>query len=70
MVTAEVGDSSQPWLVRTGSSYLSQSQVEPTFGLGEATRVDRLSVVWPSGATSEFLGVAADQRIEVIEGTG
>jgi hypothetical protein len=67
VVTVEVGDSSQSWLVRTGSSYLSQSQVEPTFGLGGATRVDRLSVLWPSGATSELLNLKVDQRLEVVE---
>ncbi len=67
VVTVEVGSSSWSWLVRTGSSYLSQSQVEPTFGLGAATTVDRLSVVWPSGATSELLDVQVDQRLEVVE---
>jgi hypothetical protein len=56
--------------VRTGSSYLSQSQVEPTFGLGTAETVDRVTVTWPSGATSERLDVPADQRIEIVEGSG
>jgi hypothetical protein len=69
VVTAEIDGSSQSWLVRTGSSYLSQSQVEPTFGLGAATQVDRLTVTWPSGATSERIDIPADQRIEIVEGS-
>ena len=40
-------------LVRTGSSYLSQSQVAPLFGTGTVRRIDRVTVDWPSGERSE-----------------
>ena len=37
--------------VKTGSSYLSQSELPVTFGLGAADTVDRVTVEWPSGST-------------------
>ena len=45
--------------VRTGSSYLSQSEIPVTFGLGAAQRADSLIVRWPSGQVSRFANVAA-----------
>ena len=66
-VTVEVGDESQSWLVRTGSSYLSQSQVDPTFGLAAAESISRVLVNWPSGATSELTDVAVNQRLTISE---
>jgi hypothetical protein len=68
VVTVEVAGSRQTWLVRTGSSYLSQSQIWPTFGLGDATTVDRVTVVWPSGEISEKTAVGVNQIVEISEG--
>lgn len=56
--------------IRSGSSYLSQSEKVAAFGLGGASRVDSLIIKWPSGRENIFLDVAADQVIKVIEGTG
>lgn len=56
--------------IRTGSSYLSQSETVATFGLGEHTRVDTLRVYWPSGRVAVFEDVAANQDLLLIEGTG
>ncbi len=49
--------------VASGGSYLGQSERVLHFGLGEATRVDRLLVDWGSGYRSYRAGVAADQRL-------
>lgn len=57
----------QTWLVHTGGSYLSQSEIEPTFGLGDATAADKIVIRWPSGAVQTLTDVKADQRIEVRE---
>lgn len=57
-------------MVKTGSSYLSQSELPLTFGLGRATRVDGLEVTWPNGRTERLPGVAADQSLTVLEGKG
>jgi hypothetical protein len=45
--------------VKTGGSYLSQSELPVTFGLGRRDRIERLVVKWPSGRTDEFKNVAA-----------
>lgn len=52
----------------TGVSYLSQSSHTLHWGLGAATRVDRLEVRWSAGGTNYFEGVAADAYYELREG--
>lgn len=56
--------------VRTGSSYLSQSEKTVTFGLGGQREVSSLEVTWPSGRTEQFKDVAPDQTVLLIEGSG
>ena len=55
--------------VRTGSSYLSQSELPLTFGLGEWTLAS-VRVVWPSGQTDTVDSVSADQMVVITEGDG
>ncbi|MFM7322049.1 MAG: CRTAC1 family protein [Armatimonadota bacterium] len=55
--------------VRTGSSYLSQSDLRVHFGLGTATQAD-IEVTWPSGSVETFAGVPADRISTLVEGTG
>jgi hypothetical protein len=40
------------------------------FGLGDATKVDQLTITWPSGLVQELADVAADRHIRVQEGDG
>jgi hypothetical protein len=54
--------------VRAGSSYLSQSELPITLGLGAASRVDRLTVSWPSGAQDELRDVPAGRPRTLREG--
>lgn len=54
--------------IRTGSSFLSQSEKTAVFGLGDSERVDTLLVYWPSGRLDEYTELAADQEIFLIEG--
>jgi enediyne biosynthesis protein E4 len=56
--------------VKTGSSYLCQSELPITFGFGKRDRVDRVVVDWPSGRTEEFKNLAAGKFYECIEGKG
>jgi hypothetical protein len=56
--------------VKTGSSYLSQSELPLTFGLGLATKADRVVVEWPSGTTDDIKDVAARRTYTVTEGKG
>lgn len=56
-------------IVKSGGSYLSQSELPVTFGLGRAGGIDRAVVQWPSGRTEEAGKLAAGQYTW-IEGTG
>ena len=38
------------------------------FGLGDATRIDRLTVRWPSGAVQNLSDLAADRHVVITEG--
>ncbi|HEY8022517.1 MAG TPA: CRTAC1 family protein [Thermoanaerobaculia bacterium] len=57
-------------MVRSGSSYCSQSDLAVTFGLGQESRVAALEIDWPSGAKQVLQNVAADQFLTVTEGRG
>jgi len=52
-------DGTQTRMVRTGSSYLSQSELALTFGLAKRDKADRLAIGWPSGEKQEFKNLAA-----------
>ena len=56
--------------VRSGGSYASQSDLRVHFGLGNASRADRIEVRWPSGHTDVLENVSADRLIYVEEGRG
>ncbi len=64
------GGSSQSRLVKSGSSYLSQSELPVTFGIGRRDRVDRVVVDWPSGRTEEFKDLATGRAYDIVEGKG
>jgi hypothetical protein len=59
----------QTRMVKTGSSYLSQSESTLTFGLGPAAQADRVEIRWPSGRAQTLEKVAADQQIVITEPT-
>lgn len=70
-VTITLADGSRQWrLVRTGSSYCSQSDVAVTFGLGATQRVESIEVAWPSGQVDRTGPVVANQVAFVEEGRG
>lgn len=50
-------------MVKSGSSYLSQSELPVTFGLGKRKEVDRLLISWPSGRVQEHRSVAAGSYV-------
>jgi enediyne biosynthesis protein E4 len=59
-------------VVKSGSSYLSQSELPVTFGLGkpEPDKTVKLDIVWPSGRKESISGIAANESITVTEGKG
>jgi hypothetical protein len=50
-----------------GSGYLSQDDPRVHFGLAGASKVDRLTVAWPSGIRQTLENVAADRVVTVEE---
>jgi hypothetical protein len=69
-VRVETAEWSQSQMVRSGSSYLSQSELPLTFGLGSLDRVRRAVVRWPSGRIEEASNLDAGYRYRWIEGRG
>jgi hypothetical protein len=70
VITVVSGGDKQSKMVRSGSSYLSQSELVATFGLGQKTQADSIEVQWPSGNTDKLANVNAGQTITVQEGKG
>jgi hypothetical protein len=64
------GGLGQSKMVKSGSSYLSQSELPLTFGLGKRDQVERVVIAWPSGRTEEFANLAAGRSYECTEGKG
>jgi enediyne biosynthesis protein E4 len=63
--------SGKQWtMVRTGSSYCSQSDIAPTFGLGQDKVVQSLEIEWPSGTKQKFSNVPTNQVVTVDEAKG
>jgi enediyne biosynthesis protein E4 len=57
-------------MLHSGSSYLSQSELVLTFGLGTAAKADSIEVDWPSGQVDKLSNVAASQTVTIQEGKG
>jgi len=64
------GGTTQSRMVKSGSSYLSQSELPVTFGVGRRDRVDRVVITWPSGRTDEFKSVETGKAYTCVEGKG
>jgi hypothetical protein len=69
-VRISLGRLSQMRVVRGGSSYLSQSELPVTFGVGRSARIERVTVDWPSGRNEEYKDLATGKSYEIIESKG
>lgn len=61
------GGCTQRRTVSATRSYLAQSELPVTFGLGPATSVERLQIRWPNGSTSAITVNSVDQQLSVVE---
>jgi hypothetical protein len=57
-------------MVKTGSSYCSQSELPLTFGLGHADKPYTIEINWPSGGVDRIPEVKANQTLTIQEGKG
>ena len=70
VVRVIAGNDAQSQMLRSGSSYLSSSELVLTFGLGSHTLADSIEIKWPSGQVDKLSKVAVDEIITVKEGQG
>ncbi|MFM8392592.1 MAG: CRTAC1 family protein, partial [Acidobacteriota bacterium] len=70
IVTLEAGGRRQTKALLSQSSYISQNDLRLHFGLGNASRIERLRVTWPNGQTEEFSGATVDSILQLVEGSG
>jgi len=64
------GGETQTEMLRSGSSYLSASELVVTFGLAQHDKADSIELRWPSGQVDKLSNVTASQTITVTEGKG
>ena len=70
VVRVRSGKDQQWQMLRSGSSYLSQSELVLTFGLGPGAQASEVEVQWPSGEKDHLENVADGQTITIQEGRG
>jgi hypothetical protein len=68
-LTLSAGGENQYRMISSGTSLGAGSQVAAHFGLGSATAVDNLQILWPSGTVQLFTGLAVDQHVVITEGS-
>ena len=64
------GDLTQIDEVRSGASYMSQSDLRLHFGLEKRTKIDLIEIRWPSGSIDKITNVNANKILTVKEGQG
>jgi len=67
VVRIESASGKQWSMVRSGSSYCSQSDLALTFGVGQDLKVTHLQVEWPSGAKQQLNDVSVNQFLKIQE---
>ena len=70
LVRAKIGGRTSSALVKTGSSYLSQSELPITFGVGSGKGADDVTIEWPGGKREQLGSLPAGIEVTVEEGRG
>jgi hypothetical protein len=65
-----VAGDTQTQMLRSGSSYLSSSELVLTFGLAQHEKAETIELRWPSGQIDRLANVGAGQTVTVTEGKG
>ncbi len=64
------GGETQTQMLRSGSSYLSASELVLTFGLAHIEKADAVEIRWPSGEVDRLSNARVGQTVTVTEGKG
>jgi hypothetical protein len=70
IIRVSAGGDKQWKMLRSGSSYLAQSELVLTFGLGALTKADSVEIQWPSGQVDKLSNLNAGQAVTIEEGKG
>jgi hypothetical protein len=68
-IILEAGGRKQTRFAKGGGSYASSSDRRHVFGLAAAKRIDKLTVIWPSGEEQHYDGLALDRYHRLTEGS-
>ncbi|MHC5544764.1 ASPIC/UnbV domain-containing protein, partial [Singulisphaera rosea] len=66
-VLVSTGEKTQLRELRSGSTYQSQSAFDLHFGLGEASAIDSIEILWPGGRRTVLKAQAADTLLTIRE---
>ncbi|HXC88330.1 MAG TPA: CRTAC1 family protein [Candidatus Cybelea sp.] len=70
IVRVTAAGETQAQMMRSGSSYLSASELTLTFGLAQHDKAENVEITWPSGQVDHLTNVAAGQTIVATEAKG
>ena len=70
VVKLTAGGETQTQMLRSGSSYLSASELVLTFGFGQRDKADSIEIRWPSGQIDRLSSVPAGATVTVTESKG
>ena len=70
LVRIVAGDLTQKDEVRSGDSYISQSDLRLHFGLEKRTRIDLIEIRWPSGVVDKVTNANVNKILTIKEGHG
>jgi enediyne biosynthesis protein E4 len=56
--------------VLSGAVFCSQNDMTLHFGLGAATKIDKLEIKWPDGSVESFIVSGVDKVVTIIQGKG
>jgi hypothetical protein len=68
LIKVTTGARTQRQWVKSGSSFMSQSSLKLTFGLGKASRADEVEILWPSGGKDVLRNLEPDKVYNITEG--
>jgi hypothetical protein len=69
-VTVHAGGSRSTSTVYAAQGFMAAPSRRLHFGLGAATKAERVEIRWPDGGTDSFSDVPADARYRIVQGTG
>ena len=70
VVRVTTAEGTETQMLRSGSSYLSASELVLTFGFGQQTKADSVEIRWPGGQVDKLGATIAGQTVTVTEGKG